>query len=149
MAVGSRSSPVSISQRTESLGEHEIYLVELHSSVYPHHGPVSSRTTKRLNRASPGAKRWPASVFFEVDQGAAEGKYHDYQRRLYWIDAGHRRTTALGGRLWRSSSSASGRPPMAARAGLPLVSAPKCRCTCQESPQVCPSAKQVGWPGDL
>ncbi len=52
--------------------------------------PITLRTrlrgTRVWNRACNGP-RDSQHIFFQVEYGSAEGKYHDTQTRLYWVDA--------------------------------------------------------------
>jgi len=132
----------SISQRTESLGEHEIYLVELTQASTP-------TTARQLthNEAFEQSITWAKDgrhLFFEVDQGAAEGKYHDYQRRLYWIDADtgelQRWAGDFGGAVLQQVVASDGRALAAARLGTEV------QVYLQENPKSA-FAKQAGWPG--
>lgn len=73
----------SVSQREERVGEFEIFTVDL--------GAIPS-TARQLthNEAVEQDIRWARDnrhIFFGTNYGAVEGKYHDFQPRLYWIDA--------------------------------------------------------------
>jgi dipeptidyl aminopeptidase/acylaminoacyl peptidase len=75
----------SISQREERVEEFEIYTVDL-ANASPDHPP--HQVTR--NQAVEQSMRWAMDsrhIFFEVEYGSVEGKYHDKQTRLYWVDA--------------------------------------------------------------
>jgi dipeptidyl aminopeptidase/acylaminoacyl peptidase len=75
----------SISERNEKIDEYEIYLVSLAGGA----GEVApARLTH--NEALEVHLAWAADnrhLFFQTSLGSVEGKYADYQPRLYWIDA--------------------------------------------------------------
>jgi dipeptidyl aminopeptidase/acylaminoacyl peptidase len=132
----------SISQRTESLEEHEIYLIDF--------GPASTPVTSRQlthNEAFEQTISWAKDgrhLFFEVDQGAAEGKYHDYQRRLYWIDAGtgdvQRWAGDFGGAVLQQVVASDGRTLAAGRLATEV------QLYSQQDPRSA-FTKRSGWPG--
>ncbi|MGA2695576.1 MAG: prolyl oligopeptidase family serine peptidase [Terriglobales bacterium] len=73
----------SISQREERVSEFEIFTVDLGSN------PSTVRQLTH-NEAVEENIQWARDsrhVFFGVNYGAVDGEYHDYQPRLYWIDA--------------------------------------------------------------
>src|SRR5581483_358313 len=75
----------SISERSEKVGEFEIYSVDLA-------GASADRAPKQLthNEAVERALKWANDnkhLFFQVELGSAEGPYKDTQQRLYWVDA--------------------------------------------------------------
>jgi dipeptidyl aminopeptidase/acylaminoacyl peptidase len=75
----------SISQREEQVEEFEIYTVDL-LNTSPDRPP--NQVTR--NRAVEQGMHWATDsqhIFFQVEYGSAEGKYHDTQTRLYWADA--------------------------------------------------------------
>jgi dipeptidyl aminopeptidase/acylaminoacyl peptidase len=75
----------SISQREEKVEEFEIYTVDL-----VHTSPDLAPRQVTRNQAVEQSLHWaPDSqhIFFQVEYGSAEGKYHDTQTRLYWVDA--------------------------------------------------------------
>jgi dipeptidyl aminopeptidase/acylaminoacyl peptidase len=75
----------SISQREERIEEFEIYAVDL-LNASPDRPP--HQVTR--NQALEQGMHWATDsqhIFFQVEYGAVEGKYHDTQTRLYWADA--------------------------------------------------------------
>jgi dipeptidyl aminopeptidase/acylaminoacyl peptidase len=132
----------SISQRTESLEEHEIYQVELTKAslqIAPRQLTHNEAFEQNITWAKDGRH-----LFFEVDQGAAEGKYQDYQRRLYWIDADNgelqRWAGDFGGAILQQVVGSDGRALAAGRLGIEV------QVYSQENPKSA-FAKQAGWPG--
>jgi dipeptidyl aminopeptidase/acylaminoacyl peptidase len=132
----------SVSQRTESLQEHEIYRIDLGGTATP-----SAPRQLTHNEAFEQTITWAKDghhVFFEVDQGSAEGKYHDYQRRLYWIDADRgeveRWAPDFGGAVLHQVILSDGRALTAARLGTEV------QVYAQENPKSV-FAKQPGWAG--
>jgi dipeptidyl aminopeptidase/acylaminoacyl peptidase len=132
----------SISQRTESLVEHEIFLVDLAGSG----APVTPRQLTH-NEAFEQIITWSKDgrhLFFEVDQGAAEGKYHDYQRRLYWVDADmgelQRWAGDFGGAVLQQVVTADGRALAAGRVATEV------QMYSQENPKS-GFTKHAGWQG--
>jgi dipeptidyl aminopeptidase/acylaminoacyl peptidase len=132
----------SISQRTESLEEHEIYLVDLTGSG----APVTPRQLTH-NEAFEQIVTWAKDsrhLFFEVDQGAAEGKYHDYQRRLYWAhaDTGELQRWAgdFAGAVLQQVVTADGGVLASARIATEV------QMYSQENPKSA-FTKHAGWPG--
>ena len=74
----------SVSQREEKIEEFEIYSVDLADASTDRRPHQITR-----NQAQEHHIHWAADgkhVFFEVEEGAVEGKYKDYQPRLYWVD---------------------------------------------------------------
>jgi len=74
----------SISQREERVSEFEIFTVDLG-------GDSSVARQLTHNEAVEENIQWARDgrhIFFGVNYGTVEGKYHDYQPRLYWIDTG-------------------------------------------------------------
>ena len=74
----------SISERQESVGEFEIYTVDLTQSD-------AARTAHPVthNEAIESHIEWANDsrhLFFEVQLGSVEGKYLDTQPRVYWVD---------------------------------------------------------------
>jgi len=132
----------SISQRTESLEEHEIFLVDLTGSGTP----VTPRQLTH-NEAFERIITWAKDgrhLFFEVDQGAAEGKYHDYQRRLYWVDADtgelQRWAGEFGGAVLQQVVTADGKALAAGRIATEVQ-------TYSEEDPKSAFTKHAGWPG--
>ncbi len=75
----------SISGREERVEEFEIYTVDL-ANASPDHPP--HQVTR--NQGVEQDMRWAGDgqhIFFEVEYGSVEGKYHDTQTRLYSVDA--------------------------------------------------------------
>ena len=75
----------SISQRVEKVEEFEIYTVDLTnaSPVHPPHQVTRNQALEQCMHWATDSRH----IFFEVEYGSVEGKYHDTQTRLYWIDA--------------------------------------------------------------
>jgi len=74
----------SISEREERIEEFEIYTVDL-ATASPDRAP--HQVTH--NQAQEGQIEWAPDgkhVFFDVEEGSVEGKYRDFQPRLYWVD---------------------------------------------------------------
>src|SRR5215469_11191907 len=75
----------SISERMEHLEESEIYSVDL-----AHTSPPIVPKQLTHNEGFEQEITWAKDnqhLFFAVEYGAAEGKYQDFQKRLYWLDA--------------------------------------------------------------
>src|SRR5580698_398764 len=75
----------SISMREEKVEDFEIYTVDL-SNPSPDRPP--HQVTR--NQAVEQSLHWATDsrhIFFQVEYGSLEGKYHDTQTRLYWVDA--------------------------------------------------------------
>jgi dipeptidyl aminopeptidase/acylaminoacyl peptidase len=74
-----------VSERNEKVEEYEIYLLNLAS------GAVQVEPTRLThNQAVESHLEWASDnrhLFFHTSLGSAEGKYDDFQPRLYWIDA--------------------------------------------------------------
>ena len=75
----------SVSERQERVEEFEVYSVDLAN-------PSPDTPPRRLthNEAFEQELVWAKDsrhLFFGVEQGSVEGKYRDYQERLYWLDA--------------------------------------------------------------
>jgi len=75
----------SVSQREEKVGEFEIYSIEL-AGASPERPPhqVTHNEAVELNLHWAQDSR---HIFFQVQNGSAEGRYRDTQYRLYWVDA--------------------------------------------------------------
>lgn len=74
----------SVSERVEKIAEFEIYTVDLNSALNQNPHQVTH------NEAEEEDVHWAADnrhIFFQVEYGSVEGKYSDYQERLYWVDA--------------------------------------------------------------
>jgi dipeptidyl aminopeptidase/acylaminoacyl peptidase len=74
----------SISERMEKFEEFEVYFLDLA-------GASSSQSPRQLthNQAIEEKLRWDHDgkrLFFQIDYGAIEGSYHDFQTRLYAVD---------------------------------------------------------------
>ena len=90
----------SISERQELVGEFEIYKADLPPST-----SNTAPTQLTHNEAVEGSIHWAQDnkhLFFRVDLGSVEGKYHDTQPRLYWVDAASGETER-----WASSFAGS------------------------------------------
>jgi len=75
----------SVSERAEKIEEFEIYTVDLAgaSPDRPPHQVTHNEAQEDHPQWAPDSKH----VFFETEEGSVEGKYKDYQPRLYWVDA--------------------------------------------------------------
>ena len=75
----------SISRREEKVEDFEIYTVDLTnaSANRPPHQVTRNQGVEQSLHWAPDSQH----IFFQVEYGAAEGKYHDTQTRLYWVDA--------------------------------------------------------------
>jgi dipeptidyl aminopeptidase/acylaminoacyl peptidase len=132
----------SVSERQEKVGEFEIYSVDLSASS----GEVKPKQLTH-NEAFEQDLTWSNDnrhVFFAVQQGSVEGKYRDYQERLYWVDADtgdvQRWAADFDGSVGRHSLLADGRILSAARLGTEV------QLYSQENPKS-PFQKQAGWAG--
>ncbi len=75
----------SISEREEKVEDFEIDTVDL-ANAAPDHPPHQVTRNQGLEQSM----QWATDsqhIFFQVEYGSAEGKYHDTQTRLYWVDA--------------------------------------------------------------
>ncbi len=75
----------SISQREEKVEEFEIFTVEL-ANASPARPPHQVTRNQGVEQSMHWA-RDSQHIFFVVEYGSAEGKYHDTQARLYQVDA--------------------------------------------------------------
>lgn len=75
----------SVSGREEKYDEFEIYTVELAkaSPAIPPHRVTSNQGVEQAIHWAKDSRH----IFFQTEYGSAEGKYHDAQTRLYWVDA--------------------------------------------------------------
>jgi dipeptidyl aminopeptidase/acylaminoacyl peptidase len=73
----------SISQREEKIEEFEIYAVDLADVNRPLHQVTRNQGVEQSIHWASDSRH----IFFEVEYGSVEGKYHDTQTRLYWVDA--------------------------------------------------------------
>jgi dipeptidyl aminopeptidase/acylaminoacyl peptidase len=132
----------SVSERQEKVEEFEIYSADL-SAVS---GEVKPRQLTH-NEAFEQDLTWSNDnrhVFFRVDQGSVEGKYRDYQERLYWVDADsgdvQRWAADFDGSVGRHSLLNDGRILSAARLGTEV------QLYSQENPKAA-FQKHAGWKG--
>ena len=75
----------SVSERQERVEEFEIYSVDLVNA-----SPDTAPRQLTQNEAFEQELVWAKDghhLFFGVEQGSVEGRYHDTQERLYWVDA--------------------------------------------------------------
>jgi dipeptidyl aminopeptidase/acylaminoacyl peptidase len=75
----------SISERQERYEDFEIYVVDL-----AHANPSIAPRQLTRNEGFEQELTWAKDnqhLFFAIEYGAAEGKYQDFQKRLYWLDA--------------------------------------------------------------
>ena len=132
----------SVSQRSEKIDDNEIYLVNLTG------GTAEAEPTRLThNEAVEIHMQWAPDnrhLLFQTSLGSAEGKYDDFQPRLYWIDAN-------GGELQRWFASYRGE--VVRYTPLPDGSV---LCVCREGAEVQPYSqanpkaaivKRDGWPG--
>ena len=75
----------SVSERQERVEEFEIYSVDL-TNASPDTPPRQLTHNEAFEQQLVWAKDG-RHLFFGVEQGSVEGKYHDTQERLYWVDA--------------------------------------------------------------
>ena len=75
----------SVSERQERVEEFEIYSVDL-ANPSPDTPPRQLTHNEAFEQELVWAKD-SRHLFFGVEQGSVEGKYRDYQERLYWLDA--------------------------------------------------------------
>jgi dipeptidyl aminopeptidase/acylaminoacyl peptidase len=132
----------SVSQRQEKVDGFEIYSVDL--------GNPSQQTPARQlthNEAFEQELSWAKDgrhLFFSVDQGAVEGKYRDYQQRLYWLDTDsgevQRWAADFQGSVGHHSTLADGGALASARLGTEV------QLYAQQNPSASFS-KQAGWAG--
>jgi dipeptidyl aminopeptidase/acylaminoacyl peptidase len=132
----------SVSERQEKVEEFEIYSADL-SAIS---GEVKPRQLTH-NEAFEQDLTWSSDsrhVFFRVDQGSVEGKYRDYQERLYWVDADsgdvQRWAADFDGSVGRHSLLSDGRILSAARLGTEV------QLYSQENPKAA-FQKHAGWKG--
>ena len=132
----------SVSQRQEKVEEFEIYSVDLGHAV-------AELTPKQLthNQAFEQDLTWASDsrhLFFGVGQGSVEGKYTDYQERLYWVDVDsgdvQRWAPSFAGSVGHHSLLADGHILTAARLGTEV------QLYSQGSPKEA-FQKRSGWPG--
>lgn len=132
----------SLSERQEKLEEFEIYSVDL-----AHADPKTAPRQLTHNEGLEQELTWAIDnrhIFFAVENGSAEGKYSDYQKRLYWLDADtgslHRWATDFGGAVSQHVVLPNGRMLAAARLGTEV------QLYSQEAPNAAFSTV-AGWPG--
>src|SRR5215470_16651301 len=132
----------SVSERQEKVEEFEVYSVELNASS-------AEVKPKQLthNEAFEQDLTWSNDnrhVFFGVEQGSVDGKYRDYQHRLYWVDADsgevQRWAADFEGAVGRHALLNDGRILSAARLGTEV------QIYSQENPKAA-LKKCVGWKG--
>lgn len=75
----------SISQRSEKVGETEIYSLDV-SGASPDQAPRQVTHNEAIEQEISWS-RDSRHIFFQVDTGSVEGKYLDTQTRLYWVEA--------------------------------------------------------------
>lgn len=73
----------SISQREERVSEFEIFTVDLSRTPTAAHQLTHNEAVEQDMQWARDSRH----IFFTVNYGSVGGKYHDYQLRLYWIDA--------------------------------------------------------------
>ncbi len=132
----------SVSERQEKVDEFEVYSVDVSGTS----AEVKPKQLTR-NEAFEQDLTWSNDnrhVFFAVQQGSVEGKYRDYQERLYWVDADsgdvQRWAADFEGSVGRHSLLADGRILSAARVGTEV------QLYSQENPKSA-FQKHAGWAG--
>ncbi|HST11604.1 MAG TPA: prolyl oligopeptidase family serine peptidase [Terriglobales bacterium] len=132
----------SVSERQEKVDEFEIYSVDLSATS----GEVKPKQLTH-NEAFEQNLTWSNDnrhVFFGVEEGSVEGKYRDYQERLYWVDADtgdvQRWAADFDGSVGRHSLLTDGRILSAARLGTEV------QLYSQENPKSA-FKKHAGWAG--
>jgi dipeptidyl aminopeptidase/acylaminoacyl peptidase len=132
----------SLSERQEKLEEFEIYSVDL-----AHADPKTAPRQLTHNEGLEQELTWANDnrhIFFAVENGSVEGKYNDYQKRLYWLDADtgslQRWATDFGGAVSQHVVLPNGRILAAARLGTEV------QLYSQEAPTAAFSTV-AGWPG--
>ena len=132
----------SVSQRQERLEEFEIYSIDLAN-------PTLQTPPRELthNEAFEQELMWAKDsrhIFFGVEQGSVEGKYRDFQQRLYSLDANtgetQRWAADFDGSVGRHSLLSDGRVIACSRLGTEV------QLYSQETPKS-PFAKHNGWSG--
>jgi len=132
----------SVSQRQEKLEEFEIYLVDL-----AHPSPQTPPHQLTHNEAFEHELTWANDsrhLLFAVQQGSVEGKYRDFQERLYSVDAEtgetQRWAADFEGSVGRHSLLSDGGVIACSRVGTEV------QLYSQQGPKV-PFAKHAGWSG--
>jgi len=132
----------SVSERQEKVEEFEIYSVDLGATS----GEVKPKQLTH-NEAFEQDLTWSNDnrhVFFRVGQGSVEGKYRDYQERLYWVDADtaevQRWAAEFKGSVGPHALLSDGRILSAARMGTEV------QLYSQENPKAA-IQKNAGWKG--
>jgi dipeptidyl aminopeptidase/acylaminoacyl peptidase len=132
----------SVSQRQEKLEEFEIYSVDL-TKASPETLPHQLTHNEAFEQELLWAKD-SRHLFFGVEQGSVEGKYRDYQERLYWLDADtgdvQRWAAEFDGSVGHHAVLSDARILAAARLGTEV------QLYSQESPRSAFS-KHPGWAG--
>jgi dipeptidyl aminopeptidase/acylaminoacyl peptidase len=132
----------SVSQRQEKLEQFEIYSVDL-MNASPETPPHQLTHNEAFEQELIWAKD-SRHLFFGVEQGSVEGKYRDYQERLYWLDADtgevQRWAADFGGSVGHHALFSDGRILAAARLGTEV------QLYSQQSPKSAFS-KHPGWAG--
>ncbi|MGO9125648.1 MAG: S9 family peptidase [Terriglobales bacterium] len=132
----------SISQREEKVEEFEIYSVDLASAF-------AARPPRQVtrNQAVEQGMHWATDsqhIFFQVEYGSVEGKYHDTQTRLYWVDADSgeikRWAADFEGAIGAYGGSPDGGAVAAGRLGTEVQLYAQAKASS-------PFSKLAGWPG--
>jgi dipeptidyl aminopeptidase/acylaminoacyl peptidase len=132
----------SISERMEHLEESEIYSLDL-----AHTSPTIAPKQLTHNEGFEQEITWAKDnqhLFFAVEYGAAEGKYQDFQKRLYWLDADtgkiERWAADFNGAVLQHGVSSDARAISCARVGTEVS------IYTQDKPGA-PFARKNGWAG--
>lgn len=135
----------SISQREERVSEFEIFTVDLSGSPAPVHQLTRNEAVEQDMQWARDSRH----LFFTVNYGSVDGKYHDYQLRLYWIDAGTGEVQRWAEKLERGKDF-TGAVLHYAVTDNGIVAAARVGTEVQVYSQANPSAPLVrlgGWPG--
>jgi dipeptidyl aminopeptidase/acylaminoacyl peptidase len=132
----------SISEREERVEEFEIYTVDL-ANASPNRPPHQVTQNQGVEQSMRWAKD-SQHIFFQVEYGSVEGKYHDTQTRLYWADADSgeikRWAADFEGAVGAYADSPDGGVVAAGRLGTEV------QLYAQANPSA-PFSKLAGWPG--
>jgi len=133
----------SVSERQEKLDEFEVYSVDLAAASSGETKPHQLTHNEGFEQDLTWAKD-SRHLFFAVNQGSVEGKYTDYQERLYWVD-----TDSGDLQRWASSFNGSVGPHALLSSGR-ILAASRLGTEVQLYSQADPKdafQKHAGWPG--
>jgi len=138
----------SISEREESISEYEVYSLDLDPANLSDANPEHSPRRLTHNEAEEHNVGWASDgrhVFFHVPVGSVEGKYHDTQERVYWVDVDTGETTR-----WAAAfdGSVAGYAPLASNGAVfPGVLGTQTGLFSQSNP-ASNFSPLSGWPGN-